>query len=164
MRDERRLRRIGAHVDEQQPAVGFDRVRRDADPLVRRLLFERPLEARAGRAVELPAVVRAANPVGLDEPEPERGAAMRAALGDAAERPVAGAQDDQILAQDADALLARFAAEFGGRAHRLPVTAQQRAARRAGADAREPFVLFVREHQKNSRSTPATYSARSVCT
>src|SRR5689334_14937324 len=105
-----------------------------------RVLLERPLQASALRAV-LPAVIAAADTLGLDEAEIERSTAMRAAFADASITAGWRAEDHQIFAHDADAFLGLGRGELGGGANRLPIAAQQLAAGRSLPDPRKAFIL-----------------------
>ena len=98
---------------------------------------------------ELPAVEGAAQAIGLVAAEREIGAAVRALAIEQAEAAGAVAKENEVLAEQADRLdrprrQRRIDAriEFLDQRRRLPVAAHQRAARRAGADARDPFVFF----------------------
>ena len=93
-----------------------------------------------------PAVIGAAQPAVLAAPEGEVARAMGAAPG---ERPVPApvvAEDDQILAEDADILDRAVVGKFLDQREGLPVAAHDRAHRRAGAGKRQAFVLFHAQH------------------
>ena len=145
-REERRSRGVRSEIGEQQPAQFAHRIGTDPHGLRRLARLERPVDALA-LAVELPAVVAAADAVLLDEPEVQRGPAVGAMLLDAKYLAGLAAIDQQILAQQADALLGVFCSDLLGRAKRLPVAPQKLAAGRAGAHARQALVLFLGQHR-----------------
>ncbi len=95
---------------------------------------------------ELPAVIGAADAVVGRDAVGERGAAVRALLGDQADAALLVAEQHQVLAEQADALVP-LAVKLGDRRDRVPVAAHHVAARRAGSDAGEQFVLLGGQHR-----------------
>src|SRR4029450_139522 len=93
------------HVDPHDAVDVTTWVRACAD-----LVLERALLGLAGHVhaapghVELPAVVRAAEPALLVSPEEEGGAAMRTVRREHAHAPFGVAEGDEILAEEADFL------------------------------------------------------------
>ena len=77
---------------------------------------------------ELPAVIGAADAVVGRDAEGERGAAVRALLGDQAHAALLVAVQHQVLAEQADALVPLQAVELGDRRDRMPVAAHHVAA------------------------------------
>ena len=97
--------------------------------------------------VVLPAVVDAAQAAGLVPSEEQRGSAVGAVFLHETNAPLGVAEDDQILAQQTDALrVAARVRDLGAEHHREPVLAQQTAHRRPGAYAGQQFVVFLGEH------------------
>src|SRR5262249_50416644 len=109
-------------------------------------------------AVELPAVIHAADPLALVPTEEERRPAVRAVILDQPEAAGGRAKRDQVLTEEADP---------DGRAVRLrhlaghergnPVLPDQGADRGVGPDATEELVVFPVEH---AGTEPPTASAR----
>ena len=94
------------------------------------------VEAGAGDVV-LPAVVVAAEPALLVAPEEERGAAVGAVLGDEANVAVGVAEDDEVLAEEADALQGAVTLrQVAGGQEGVPELAEQVAHGCAGTDLR----------------------------
>src|SRR4051794_41039933 len=92
----------------------------------------------------------------------QRDAAVRAVVGQATVIPLRVAEDDQLLAQDGDALLGLLGGQLTGDGDGLPVAAQQLATGRARAHLREPLVLFLAQHEPLLTRTahpPATAEA-----
>ena len=131
---EHRLGARRAHIDEDEPAKFQRRVGRlpDIHRLAKLLGLARHVEAAAIGVVE-PAVKAAAQPLLLDPPPFERGAAMRAMRLQRADLPRLVAEQDDLLAQEL--FLARQVLQFIRGAHRLPVAAQQFTHRAARLDA-----------------------------
>src|SRR5438105_2289153 len=103
--------------------------------------LERLLQALAvGRGV-LPAVVGAADAAVLNEPVVERDAAVGAVLGHAPAVALVGSEDEGLFAHAPRGLLRRLGRELAGDGDRLPVAAQERAARRARLDPCDPFFF-----------------------
>ncbi len=139
----RERRRLRAEIRPQQPGQRRDRVRLDANAfLVARAGFGgvlvRLLDAAAG-VVVAPAVITAAQPAFLDDAAGEVRAAVRAVPVDEAVGAGAIPVEREILAEQAHRLH-RVVLELSDRGDRMPVTAQQLAHRRAGADLRQGAV------------------------
>ena len=108
------------------------------------LRLGRRLDALAG-GVELPAVERAAQAVGLDAAVGQVGAAVRAvALHQAI--PEFCLVQDEVLGEKPHRLDRPLALHLVHQRHRLPVAAQQLAGRRARPDARHQLVLLAANH------------------
>src|ERR1700722_19425656 len=61
--------------------------------------------------------------------------------------PVGLAEDDEVLAHDAQALLRLLHRQLRGRTQGLPIAPQKFAARRARTHARQPLVLLLGQHR-----------------
>jgi hypothetical protein len=90
-------------------------------------------------------VIRTAQPARIGDAQLHIDAAMQTPVADQTERFAAVAIEQQVLAQDAD-FAHRVLEQLGEGRHRNPITAQQFAARRPRADARQPFVHRGCEH------------------
>ncbi len=139
-------RRQRAHVRPQQTAAFFNRIAGD-----RHLVFERAigglvrlLQALAG-AVEFPTVIRAADTVGLRNSVEERCAAMRTRFLNQPKPAAAVFEEDERFAEQAHGLRPAVL-HLRGRGDRLPIAPHQRAHRGTRADAGQPFVLFLCQH------------------
>ena len=107
----------------------------------------RHVDARA-LAVELPAVVHAADPFALVAPEEERGAAMRAVVLDQPDPTRRDAERDEVLAEQTHAhRRAVGLGELGGEQRGNPVLADEVARGCPGSDAAEEVVLGGGEHR-----------------
>ena len=103
--------------------------------------FGRHVDAGAV-AVELPAVIDAAQPALFVAAEEHRRAAMRTVRGDEADDAVRIAKRDQVFAEQAHARGRTVAfGHFFREQRREPVAAEQVAHRRAGSDSGEAFVI-----------------------
>ena len=145
---ERRLVLRRAHVRPQHPAALHQRVGLELDPRakLRVVRLGRDLDALT-RDVVLPAVIRAAQPVLLVPSEPERDPAMRAELVHQPEAVLAVSPGDQPLGKQLHPHRRAIALrQLGGEQGRQPVAPEQLPQRRAGAGARQQFIL-VRAHQ-----------------
>ncbi len=118
------------------------------------------LEAAPG-AVELPAVIRATNPVFGRDPVRERRAPVRAELADQPERAAAVLEQDEILTEDADALgpAVLHLVEHGDRP---PVPPQEASHPRAGSDAGEQVVFLGGQHAQSPDDDGREGETRSV--
>ncbi len=145
-------RRTRPHIDEDQAAELGGLVRLHGALLTKataRLddVLEGLLDAGAVHR-ELPAVVLAADAVGLDDTVGEAGAAVRAVAVDDAELARAFPVDHKVLAEHADLLGAQRAVrELLHAAHRMPVATEQLAPRRARTHLSHQGVLFGTEHR-----------------
>ena len=112
-----------AHIGEHQPVVLAHRVGAMAQPVLERAVggLTRGFEDRAVGA-EQPAVVAAANALLIDQPEFERGAAMRAMQFQQPDRAALVAKGDQVFPQDPQP--PRDFSQFGGLDDGLPEASQ----------------------------------------
>jgi hypothetical protein len=116
------------------------------------LLLNRPRRMRLERAfgagpglVEEPAVIRTAQAAVVGDAELKIDAPMQAAVADQAEGAAAIAIEDEILTQHAQ-LADWVLQQLCERRDRNPIAPHQIAARRAGADARQPVVHRRSQH------------------
>src|ERR1043165_134275 len=147
-------RRLRPHVGEKDSRQLFDAVGRVLDLVLEAGLFrlERLLEALAV-GVELPAVVGAANAVGLERAVIERSGAVRAVIAEERPTSAAVAEEHQLFIQYFKSLLRLLGGDLGGGTDGVPVAPQEIARRRAGTDARHHFVVFFGEHGTALRLT-----------
>src|SRR5262249_57361485 len=96
--------------------------------------------------VVFPAVVRAAEAVGLRDAVDQSSAPMRAVGADEAELAAAVAVEHEFLAQDSH-LLGRMAIQLRRRSDWIPIAAEQPPHRRLRADSSESFVVLLRKHK-----------------
>src|SRR5207302_9067007 len=89
---------------------------------------------------EQPSVIAAAYPFGVDQPELQRRAPMRAVQFEQTHRTALIAEDYEILSQDLDPM--RQVPQLVGEADRLPEAAEIFAARRARSDMGEFDILL----------------------
>ena len=140
---QRRLLLERAHVGEDHAVVVFDRI-----PGLARHFEVAPAVGLAGLAkavafdVEEPAVIAAGDALFGDFAVEERGAAMHAARIEQAGAAALVAEEDQILAEDADVL--RAVRHVRGDGDGLPVAPHEFATRRAGADLSEFVIGMLR--------------------
>ena len=136
-----RRRRIGAEIGEDQTRDLFGGIGGLMHLVGERAIgrFGRHLDA-APVGGEFPAMIAAADPVGLDTAEFERGAAMRAGAIEQADAARSGAKQNEILAQDAH----RLRTVRQGFAETRPATNSAAAfCRRACRDRRGSAVRFL---------------------
>src|SRR5262245_28640313 len=100
------------------------------------------------RAIEFPAMIGTPNPLFVDPSVCERRGAMRTMLTDQAVVPFLVAIDDQFLAENFHGANGFFFGQFSCRGHRVPVAAEQLAARRAAVHLSEELVFFARKHDR----------------
>ncbi len=141
---QQRRRLSWTHVGEEHPAEFLDRIGRCGDLVleIRTVGFVGLLEAAPG-AVELPAVIRAADPIFGRDPVCQRRAAMRTGLGDESKFPTTVFEEHEVFAEQAHALGPALIHLFRCR-DRVPIAALEVAHRRTRTDAGEDFVLFGR--------------------
>ena len=140
--------RVGAQVGPDEPAQLLGPVG-DGPHLARehRLAgLGRHLEARA-LAVELPAVVGAADAFLVDDRVDQRRPPVGALLLEEAEATPPVAEEDEVLAQQAD-LLGRPGLEFDGGGDGEPIAPEQGPHRRARPHPCQQLVLLRREHDE----------------
>ncbi len=139
----------GTEIGPDHAAQFLDGIGGRAD-LVAERAFLRLVRLREAFAVpgKLPAVIGAADAVLGRDAIGERGAAVRAPLGDQAEPALAVLEQHEVFAEHADALVPDLAFELGCRCDRVPVAAHQVAGRGARPDAGEQFVLLRRQHRR----------------
>ena len=144
--EERRGR--GAHIGEDDAAELLRLVRLDANLVLELGAFGlgRLVDALA-LLVEDPAVVGAADAVGLGDAVGEAGLAVSAGGLDEAERPGGVAVEDEVFAEQAHLLGGVVGVEFDACGDGVPVAAHQLAHRRARTDSGEALVLFRSEHR-----------------
>ena len=137
----------GTEIGPDHAAQFLDGIGGRAD-LVAERAFLRLVRLREAFAVpgKLPAVIGAADAVLGRDAISERGAAVRAPLGDQAEPALAVLEQHEVFTEHADALVPDLAFELGCRCDRVPVAAHQVAGRGARPDAGEQFVLLRRQH------------------
>src|SRR5262249_55450518 len=138
-----RLRFRWTEIGPYHAALVLDRIGRRLH-LVAELALLRFVRLRQAFAApgELPAVIRAADAVLGRDAVGERCVAVRALLGDQAEPALAVLEQNEVLAEQAHPLVPLVAFELGRCRDRMPVAAHQFAARRAGSDPGEQFVLL----------------------
>ena len=130
-----------AHIGEHQTVVLAHRVGAMAQPVLERAVggLTRGFEDRAVGA-EQPAVVATANALLIDQPEFERGAAMRAMQFQQPDRAAFVAKSDQVFPQDPQP--SRDISQFGGLDDGLPEASQIFTARGTGADPGQLLVFW----------------------
>ncbi len=118
-----------AHIGEDQPLMLVHRIGAVEQPVLQGAVgrLARGFEDRPV-AIEQPAMIAAADALVADQPEFERGPAMRAMQFEEADRAALVAKRDQVLAEDAQP--PRHRAQFARQDHRLPEAPQIFAARR----------------------------------
>ena len=145
----RRLRAVGPEPAEQHPRAGLQRIALLPDARAQAAAFGlgRGFDALAGH-VELPAVERAAQAIGLAAAERQVGAAVRAIAVEQAKAPLCVLEQHQVLAEHAHRLYlpVRHArvepgVELVEQRHRLPVAAQQLSGGGVRAHAGQAVVL-----------------------
>src|ERR1022692_3015105 len=158
-------RRVGADVHPDHPAErqGLARLRPDPVAEIGVLALGWLFQALAVES-EPPAVIAAADAVGVHHAVGQRGAAVRTALGDDAVPAGRGLVQRPVLAEQPHGL-GRPGIEILLERDRIPVTPQQRAHRRARPDAGQLYVLFDGEHvrppgQSMTVTVPAFPSTR----
>ena len=105
----------------------------------------------AARGIDLPPVVDASDGVALDASEGQRGAAVRAQLVKEADPAVLGPEGDVVLAEQAHRRRAVSVHEVRRHRERNPVVlAHEPTHRRVAVDARQQFVLPLRDHGRGS--------------
>jgi hypothetical protein len=128
------------HVGEHDAVRLVRRVRAVAQPVLQRAVGRLAGRLQDGAVhVEQPAVIAAANTAFADQPEFERGAAMRAVQLQQADGAALVAEHHQLLAQDPK--FDRQIRDVVGVADRLPEAAEILAARRVRSDVGEFRVL-----------------------
>ena len=158
-RQQRRGRR--SHIGEDEPAQLLDRI-----GALAHMLFQIAAGQDAGRVEYLslsvvePAVIAAPQTLEADRAEAEIGAAMGAARLDQTHPSAAIAEEDQILAQDADK--GRFLLEVIGDRHRPPIAPQHLAHGRACGGRSEDAVLFGGNDSRIGRHAPPQTAASAL--
>src|SRR6266545_3124246 len=136
------------------------------DPTFERAVgrLRRLFETSAG-AIELPTVVRAADSLLIDSAVRERSRAMRTVFADQSIATTRVAINDQLLAENFNRFDRFLFGELRGGGDRMPISAQELAARRAAAYLSQKFIFFACEHSELSRrrsiATFCSTSARS---
>ena len=111
--------------------------------------LHRPVEAFAVGTVE-PAMIRAAKPAFIGNPELHVDETVQAAIADQPEAAAAIPVEDEILAEHPN-LAHRIVLQLGERCNRDPVAAHELAARGTGSNAGQPLVGFGTQHRGSSQ-------------
>ncbi len=117
------------------------------DPIFERAVggLRRLFETSAG-AIELPAMVWTANSLLVNVSVSERRRPMRTVFADQSIATIRVAINDQLLAENFDRFDRFLFGELRGGGHRIPISAQELAARRAAAYLSQEFIFFPCEH------------------
>src|SRR6185369_14697921 len=111
--------------------------------------LERLLETFAV-GVELPAVIRAANAVGLERAVVERRGAVRTMIAEQRPASASVAEEHQLFTQDFKFLFRFFGSDLGCGTERVPVAAEQISRRRSRPNARHRLVVLLAQHESAS--------------
>src|SRR5579875_599725 len=139
---------LGSHIGPDDAAALDRRIGFDLDAVLHRAgrRLARQIDTSA-RRIELPAVIDAAQAAFLVAAEEQRRAPMRAISIDEADRAVAVAEGDEVLAQKPYADRRAIAlGQFARQSRRLPIASHQIAHGRPRADAADLLVVLVLEH------------------